>query len=169
MRLEDMRRSENVEDRRGLSIGRTGTRIGLGTIALLIVGYFLGLSPDTMLGLISATDSVTQGQGAAPVDAPHGRPSDPQGDFAAAVLGETEDVWSQYFAAAGQRYQPPTLVLFSDQVASALRDPSKLNGWVIASAVCAFAGLAWFGNRTLHRMDSGGKGKPATNPQPSMA
>ena len=128
MRLEDMRRSDNVEDRRGLSIGRTGTRIGLGTIALLIVGYFLGLSPGTILGLISATDSVTQGQGAAPVNAPHGRSSDPQGDFAAAVLGETEDVWSQYFAATGQRYEPPTLVLFSDQVASACGAASAASG-----------------------------------------
>ena len=49
MRLEDMRRSENVEDRRGLSIGRRGAGIGIGTIVLLIVGYFMGVSPSTML------------------------------------------------------------------------------------------------------------------------
>jgi uncharacterized protein len=128
MRLEDMRRSENVEDRRGLSLGRTGTRIGLGTVVLLVVGYFLGLSPGTMLGLIGAADKVSQESAAAPVNAPHGRPTDAQGDFAAAVLGETEDVWTQYFAAQGQRYQPPTLVLFTDQVASACGAASAAAG-----------------------------------------
>jgi hypothetical protein len=126
MRLEDMRRSENVEDRRGL--GRTGTRLGLGTLVLLVVGYFLGLSPGAMLSLIGATDGVSQGSAVAPVNAPHGRPTDAQGDFAAAVLGETEDVWTQYFAAQGQRYEPPTLVLFTDQVASACGAASAAAG-----------------------------------------
>jgi uncharacterized protein len=126
MRLEDMRRSDNVEDRRGL--GRTGTRIGLGTLVLLVVGYFLGLSPGAMLSLIGATDGVSQGSAAAPVTAPHGPPADAQGDFAAAVLGETEDVWTQYFAAQGQRYEPPTLVLFTDQVASACGTASAAAG-----------------------------------------
>jgi uncharacterized membrane protein YdjX (TVP38/TMEM64 family) len=62
--------------------------------------------------------------------------------------------------------------VLSDQVASALRDPSKLNGWVIAGAVCAFAGLAWFGHRMLHRMDKqkgGNETAARTRPQPSMA
>jgi uncharacterized protein len=126
MRLEDMRRSDNVEDRRGL--GRTGTRLGLGTLVLLVVGYFLGLSPGAMLSLIGATDGVSQGSVVAPVNAPHGRPTDAQGDFAAAVLGETEDVWTQYFAAQGQRYEPPTLVLFTDQVASACGAASAAAG-----------------------------------------
>ena len=128
MRLEDMRRSENVEDRRGQAFRRSGTRIGLGTLVLLVVGYFLGLSPGTMLGLIGAVDSVSEGSAVAPANVPHGRPTDAQGDFAAAVLGETEDVWTQYFAAQGQRYQPPTLVLFTDQVASACGAASAAAG-----------------------------------------
>lgn len=119
MRLEDMRRSENVEDRRGLTVGRTGAGVGIGTVVLVIAGYFLGISPSTMLNLLSAGDAVTQASGATSASAPTGTPTDPQGDFAAAVLGETEDVWTKYFAATGQRYAPPTLVLFTDQVASA--------------------------------------------------
>jgi len=119
MRLEDMRRSENVEDRRGMGVGRTGAGIGIGTIVLLIVGYFMGVSPSTLLSLLGAGEAVTQGSAASSQTAPTGAPTDPQGDFAAAVLGETEDVWTKYFAASGQRYEPPTLVLFTDQVASA--------------------------------------------------
>ncbi len=127
MRLEDMRRSDNVEDRRGLTVGRTGAGVGIGTIVLVIAGYFLGISPSTMLGLLSAGEAVTQGStGTSSV--PTGTPTDPQGDFAAAVLGETEDVWSKYFAAAGQRYTPPTLVLFTDQVDSACGTASAAAG-----------------------------------------
>jgi len=125
MRLEDMRRSDNVEDRRGFTPVHG---IGLGTIVLLIVGYFMGISPSTLLGLVGAGESVTQGAGGAPQQGVTGRPHDPQGDFAAAVLGETEDVWTKYFAAAGQRYSPPTLVLFNGEVASACGAASAAAG-----------------------------------------
>ena len=128
MRLEDMRRSENVEDRRGLPLGRRGATIGIGTIVLLIAGYFLGVSPATMMTLIGVGDSVTQGTADPASSVPAGKPTDPQGDFAAAVLGETEDVWSKYFAAAGQHYAPPTLVLFSGEVASACGTASTAAG-----------------------------------------
>ncbi len=128
MRLEDMRRSENVEDRRGFSVGRTGAGVGIGTIVLVIAGYFLGISPSTVLGLLGAGEAVTQGSGVSSENAPTGAPTDPQGDFAAAVLGETEDVWSKYFAARGQNYPPPTLVLFTDQVASACGRASAASG-----------------------------------------
>jgi uncharacterized protein len=119
MRLEDMRRSENVEDRRGMGVGRTGAGIGIGTIVLVVAGYFLGISPGTILGLLGGGESVTQDSAATSGGAPTGAPTDPQGDFAAAVLGETEDVWGKYFAQRGQRYTPPTMVLFTEQVASA--------------------------------------------------
>ncbi len=125
MRMEDMRRSDNVEDRRGMKVGRTGAGLGVGTIVLLIAGYFLGVSPATLLGLVG------DGQLAAPAQqqpAVVGKPADAQGDFAAAVLGETEDVWGRYFAATGQGYTPPTMVLFSAEVASACGTASAAAG-----------------------------------------
>jgi len=128
MRLDDMRRSDNVEDRRGMPFGGTGVRIGLGTLVLLVVGYFMGVSPATLLSLVGATDESGQSAATSSAQAPHGRPTDAQGDFAAAVLGETEDVWTAYFAAEGQQYDPPTLVLFTDQVASACGAASAAAG-----------------------------------------
>ena len=119
MRLDDMPRSENVEDLRGLTVGRTGAGVGIGTVVLVIAGYFLGISPSTMLGLLGAGEGVTQDSAATSASVPTVTPTDPQGDFAAAVLGETEVVWSKYFAARGQKYTPPILVLFTEQVASA--------------------------------------------------
>jgi uncharacterized protein len=128
MRLEDMRRSDNVEDRRGFPLGRSGAGIGIGTVVLLIAGYFLGVSPSDMMNLIGAGGGAAQGTAGAPQQGTAGRPKDPQGDFAAAVLGETEDVWTQYFSAAGQRYSAPTLVLFSGEVASACGAASAAAG-----------------------------------------
>jgi predicted metalloprotease len=128
MRLEDMRRSENVEDRRGFPVARTGAGIGIGTVVLLVAGYFLGISPGDMLSIIGAGGGAAPGAAGAQQQSAIGRPQDPQGDFAAAVLGETEDVWTQYFSAAGERYAAPTLVLFSGEVASACGAASAAAG-----------------------------------------
>jgi predicted metalloprotease len=43
---------------------------------------------------------------------------DPQAEFVSVVLADTEETWSQIFA-AGDRYPPPTLVLFTDATQSA--------------------------------------------------
>jgi uncharacterized membrane protein YdjX (TVP38/TMEM64 family) len=45
--------------------------------------------------------------------------------------------------------------VLSDQAAAFLRDPARVNGWVIAAAIAAFGALAWTGHKLLSRMDSG--------------
>src|SRR5262249_21090442 len=45
--------------------------------------------------------------------------SDEASQFARKILGDTEDVWGEIFARSGQRYPPPTLVLFDDAADSA--------------------------------------------------
>src|SRR5690606_38360571 len=45
-------------------------------------------------------------------------PDDEAGEFVSSVLGSTEDVWSALFAAGGDDYQAPRLVMFSDAVQS---------------------------------------------------
>jgi predicted metalloprotease len=40
-------------------------------------------------------------------------PSDAMGKFVASILGSTEQEWTEIFAQAGQKYEPPTLVMFS--------------------------------------------------------
>ena len=42
-----------------------------------------------------------------------GTPSDAMGRFVSAILGSTEAEWTDIFAQAGKKYQPPTLVMFS--------------------------------------------------------
>jgi len=120
MKLDDSRRSDNVEDDRGGGGGGGGIRglhLGLGgTLAVIVIGYFMGVSPSTLLGLLNGGGS----QVAAPTPAdPAASANDPQVDFVRAILGETEDVWGAYFRNMGRTYVRPKLVLFSGQVASA--------------------------------------------------
>jgi predicted metalloprotease len=117
MKLDDSRRSDNVEDDRGSGVGRRGAGIGIGTIIIVIIGYFMGVNPATLLSLLNGGDGQTV-SAPAPVTGQTDA-NDPQVDFVRAILGETEDVWGQYFNAMGKTYTRPKLVLFSGQVDSA--------------------------------------------------
>lgn len=118
MKLDDSRRSDNVEDDRGSGVGRRGAGIGIGTIVIVVIGYFMGVSPSTLLSLLNGGDpqAVTAPTPAGPAT---GAANDPQVDFVRAILGETEDVWGVYFSNMGKTYVRPKLVLFSGQVSSA--------------------------------------------------
>ncbi|NNE40003.1 MAG: flagellar biosynthesis protein FlgM [Marinicaulis sp.] len=114
------RQSKNVEDRRGaaaaggagillmlirLIVGRFGIR---GMVFLGIIGaglYFSGVNPVALIQGQPATQSE-------PID-------DETSQFVRATLAQTEDVWGQIFAASGQQYPAPTLVMFTGQVNSA--------------------------------------------------
>jgi len=120
MRLGTSRRSENVEDRRGMGLPR-GVKIGgvggLGLLLIVVIGALLGVDPTVLLqGEPGIFPPATEPGGQS---APAAGQADPIRDFVAAVLGETEDVWTEVFRADGRTYVPPTLVLFSGAVRSA--------------------------------------------------
>ena len=112
MKWEGNRQSDNVEDRRsgGSSGGSMGGRsIGIGSIAIaLVVSYFLGISPLTVLNVLSGGSSPTSQQ--APAQKPPA--DDRMAQFVSTVLADTEDVWSKVFTQGGATYQQPKLVLF---------------------------------------------------------
>jgi predicted metalloprotease len=111
MRWSTGRRSENVEDRRGM---RSGPAIGgVGTIVLLLLAWYFGVDPTPLLQQVQQ-DTVSQQTGPAP-----DVKNDPLADFVSVVLGDTEDTWRAEFARHGGRYEEPKLVLFSDMVSSA--------------------------------------------------
>lgn len=123
MKWEDFRRSDNVEDRRGGGGGFGGGRLpggrgGLGIGGLIIVGliaWATGINPAVLIGgaemLLGDGSSQQQDQTAAPRQ--QSKPQDQLGQFASAVLAQTEDVWTPIFKAQGETYQEPGLVLFS--------------------------------------------------------
>jgi len=135
---EGDRESENVEDRRGESGGgmfRRGGGIplpigggGLSITSLIVIGVIclmLGINPLELLS--GGGDGIPRmpdvgrpgGSSRSPFELPNAQQPRvaPQNDemsrFVRRVLADTEDVWERVFAAAGKRYEKPTLVLFS--------------------------------------------------------
>ena len=119
MRWRQGRRSEHVEDRRGRGFGGGGLRIGGGGLLLmLLVAWLLGADPLTLLQALGGAGGQTvQVPAGSPGSAPP--PGDEASDFVSVVLADTEDTWGALFQAAGSRYEPPRLVLFTNVVRSA--------------------------------------------------
>ena len=56
MRLDELPRSDRVEDRRGVSAGRAG--IGIGTVVVLgLIGWAFGIDPRLLIGGGNAVQS----------------------------------------------------------------------------------------------------------------
>ena len=115
MRLGGQRRSGNIEDRRGLPIGRGVAGGGIGVVLVALVAMFFGVDPSVVL---QGMDAV-QGPDQQVVEPGTPDRNDSGADFVAAVLGSTEDTWTELFKRNGAQYRAPTLVLFSGAVQSA--------------------------------------------------
>src|SRR5580693_5959014 len=124
MRWDDFRRSSNVEDDRGASTGGGfgmpggAHGLGIGTILILgLIGWALGIDPSVLINgaqiLQGGGGSPTQQSGAPPQTSPQDKETM---DFVSAVLGDTEDRWTEIFRASGRTYHPPKLVLFSGAI-----------------------------------------------------
>ena len=136
MRWQLGRRSQNVEDRRGMGtpggmrlpggvglpggLGRRGAARGggigvIGLLLLLALGWLLGVDPSFLL-----QDASSPGVPSQPAPSGTRPPADDQAAaFVSAVLADTEDTWHALFEQRGGTYREPTLVLFSGAVESA--------------------------------------------------
>jgi predicted metalloprotease len=116
---ESGRRSDNVEDRRG--VGRPVAVGGGLTIVILLVGWLFGVDPSQLLQLLSQTGSDAPSTSTSTSTAPvKGSPQEErQKDFVTVMLASTEDTWTPLLAARGIAYAPPKLVLFRGAVDSA--------------------------------------------------
>ncbi len=128
MRWDDFRRSDNIEDDReggggggfgagsggfGIPGGRGG--LGIGTVIVLgLIGWATGIDPSILIGgaeMLRGGGSSSQ----QPYRQPQrqtGAPKDQTGQFVAAVLGNTEDVWTEVFQTLGKQYRAPRLRLY---------------------------------------------------------
>ena len=110
MRWRGERESSNIEDRRGVSVGRVAAGGGLGTLVIMILALLFGVNPSRLLEqLPSDQQPVTQSS------RPRNAEEAELKQFVAVVLGKTEDVWSDVFRKNGRQYREPTLVLFTDR------------------------------------------------------
>lgn len=129
MRLDELPRSDNIEDRRGAGsstggFGIPGGRggLGIGTIIVLgLIGWSLGIDPRLLIGgaeMVSGGGSSYQQQDRT-ASGRTGAPSDQVGQLMSGVLGSTEVVWKQIFTQSDRSYKPPKLVMFSGAIRSA--------------------------------------------------
>lgn len=131
MRWMGGRRSDNVEDRRGMG-GRPmmiGGGMGAGSLLILLLLVCTGvIDPAQLMQQLPPPGQGPGGGGGVPVDIdadPQVRAGrvdsaqEPLVEFTRVVLGSTEDVWNEQFRRLGREYQEPKLVLFTGQVESA--------------------------------------------------
>jgi predicted metalloprotease len=115
MRWQNERRSDNVEDERGISPGGMAVGGGIGTIVIvLILSFLTGQDPRALFQQVqrqAPPGAARQG----PVAPPNPR-EEPEVQFVRATLAMTEDVWNEQFARLGKRYEEPKLHLFTGQV-----------------------------------------------------
>lgn len=123
MRWEGGRRSSNIRDRRG---AKAAGGLGLGGIAIVLIGWFLGIDPRAILGFVdgmpgSGTSNQSSGQSS--------KPQDEIGDFISVMLASNEDVWQEQFKKHNpHRYQTPRLEIFSQATHSACGAASSASG-----------------------------------------
>src|SRR5215831_2497748 len=99
MRLDQLPKSENIEDRRGGLSGLPGGRGGLGigtVIVLALIGWALGIDPRFLIGGADVITGGSETQTGAPVN--KGAPGDAMGEFVSAIVGSTEAEWTDIFA-----------------------------------------------------------------------
>jgi predicted metalloprotease len=119
-REQDMRwrtgtRSENVEDRRGISAGKAGGIGGIGLVIVVILALVMGVDPTQFI-----TGSDLTGGSAVQQSQLSQTEQDLLADNASLVLGDSEKTWAVIFEdQLGKTYTKPTLVLFTGSVDSA--------------------------------------------------
>ena len=113
MKWRGGRRSRNIEDRRGASAPKL-LGGGIGTIVLVLVAMYFGVDPTPLLqGMQGSGTSAGTRPGAEDLR------DDPLADMVSVVVADTEDVWTEIFAARGMRYKEPVLVMFTGSTRSA--------------------------------------------------
>ncbi len=139
MKWRGRERSSNIEDRRGQAgsaggfggspFGRGGgiriptgggggSRGGIGgligiVVLLGIVWLVTGQNPMDMLGSSTSTAPSNNASRQLPAEG-----QDEMADFVGVVVKENEDLWNQVFAASGETYTEPQVVLYTTQTSS---------------------------------------------------
>jgi predicted metalloprotease len=125
MRWKGREQSSNVEDRRGISPKVAVGGGGIGLLLIVGIAMLLGADPKMIQGLLQQQQQQGQ-QNGAPNQA--AGKNDEAREFLAVVLRDTETVWADRFRQEfGAEYNPPKLVIFSDEVSTACgRTPSAV-------------------------------------------
>lgn len=112
MKWQGGRKGGNIEDRRGMSGGKKLALGGVGGVIVLLISLFMGGDPAQLL------QQMQQGNGGLTEQGKY--QSTPEEDrlmeFSEIVLTSTDEVWTHIFEKAGQRYQRPTLSVYTQAI-----------------------------------------------------
>ena len=124
MKWRGRKQSRNIEDRRrGGGAARAGGVGVVGLLAVLAIGYFTGMDVSGLLGGSGVSTQQTSGGGQLTAE------EEAVGEFVSVVLADTETIWSDIFAQQlNKRYNPATLVLFSQATSSPCGSASGATG-----------------------------------------
>ncbi len=113
MRWQGRKQSDQIEDRRGMRVGRGVVGGGIGTVAIVLIAMYFGVDPSAVL-------QIAGGGGGTVTEEPFTESEQEARlrQIAAVTLGETETAWGAQFAAMRGEYRLPTLVLFREAVQS---------------------------------------------------
>lgn len=143
MKLNGRRESTNVSDRRGMSGGTKLGGIGIGGIIIaMLFSYFTGGNPLDVLQNVALEQMGTE------QTVQHEFTPEEQelASFSKQILAGTEDVWSEIFEKQlGQKYVPPTLVLYTGSTKSGCGTGQASMGPFYCSAdQCVYIDLSFF-------------------------
>ncbi|MBQ9217763.1 MAG: neutral zinc metallopeptidase [Muribaculaceae bacterium] len=147
MDLEGRRESSNVEDRRGMSVGR---KAGIGGIGGLIIAGLITLLMGGNIGdVLQNAGSMGMGmeQQQANADPTQFTAEEQElASFSKKILAGTEDVWTKVFQEQGLgTYTPPTMVLYTGATSTGCGQGSAQMGPFYCSAdQCLYIDLSFF-------------------------
>jgi uncharacterized protein len=123
MEWRGRRESNNIEDRRGVSGAKVGGIGGVGMVAVLVIGYFLGIDVTPLLNGAGTLQNTSGGSTEI-------TEADKQAEqFVRVVLADTEEIWAKLFKEQLHRsYTPATLVLYKGVTQSPCGDASGATG-----------------------------------------
>ena len=131
MKWQGRRQSSNVEDRRGAPAKGAAIGGGLGGAGIIVVIILLLLNYCSGGGIGDISDELinTQITGSFDQSTYQVTPAEDElAQFAKVIFADTEDVWTEYFAANGMEYIYPSLVLYTDYVQSGCGAASSQTG-----------------------------------------
>jgi predicted metalloprotease len=123
MKWKGREQSGNIEDRRGMSRGKMAAGGTIGTLVIALVVWLLGGDPSQVVSSLQQAENQSE-----VVDSSVIKAEEETATFAAVVLKDTEDIWSEIFRKEGRTYREPTLVLFSQGTESACGSNSSATG-----------------------------------------
>jgi hypothetical protein len=116
MRWRGRRQSDNIEDRRGLRIGRGAGIGGVGLIAVYLISMYFGVDPAVLLNGVQTSQVGSEPGSSEPYQESASEAE--RRERIAVVLADTEDVWGAVMTDLRGGYRAPRLVLFSGAVDS---------------------------------------------------